>query len=138
MHLSEMTISIAVMLRTIFWPWVAEIRHSHCSPSWDSMTLGYPGDAKLPTLFWNVLPHSKKEQRISWNCKSSEINVNLRKKSFGSFQNILVVCLRKWKKPINGYKEKQKGCPLLGANKYTHIYNIICVYIYLLFIYLRL
>ena len=35
------------------------------------------------------------------------------------------------------HKEKQSGCPLLGANRYTHIYiSYICVYI--LFICLRL
>ena len=35
------------------------------------------------------------------------------------------------------HKEKQRGCPLLGANRYTHIYfSYICVYI--LFICLRL
>ena len=28
------------------------------------------------------------------------------------------------------HKEKQRGCPLLGANRYTHIYiSYICVYI---------
>ena len=37
----------------------------------------------------------------------------------------------------NIHKEKQRGCPLLGANRYTHIYiSYICVYI--LFICLRL
>ena len=37
------------------------------------------------------------------------------------------------------HKEKQRDCPLLGANKYTHIYiKYICVYILLLFICLRL
>ena len=37
----------------------------------------------------------------------------------------------------NNNKEKQRGCPLLGANKHTHIYiKYICVYI--LFICLRL
>ena len=30
------------------------------------------------------------------------------------------------------YKEKQRGSPLLGANKYTHIY-IMCKYIIYLF-----
>ena len=35
------------------------------------------------------------------------------------------------------HKKKQRGCPLLGANRYTHIYiSYICVYI--LFICLRL
>ena len=35
------------------------------------------------------------------------------------------------------HEEKQRGCPLLGANRYTHIYiSYICVYI--LFICLRL
>ena len=35
------------------------------------------------------------------------------------------------------HKEKQRGCPLLGANRYTHIYiSYICVYV--LFICLRL
>ena len=35
------------------------------------------------------------------------------------------------------HKEKQRGCPLLGANRCTHIYiSYICVYI--LFICLRL
>ena len=35
------------------------------------------------------------------------------------------------------HKEKQRGCPLLGANRYTHVYiSYICVYI--LFICLRL
>ena len=40
-------------------------------------------------------------------------------------------------KTENIHKEKQRGCPLLGANRYTHIYiSYICVYI--LFICLRL
>ena len=35
------------------------------------------------------------------------------------------------------HKEKQRGCPLLGANRYTHTYiSYICVYV--LFICLRL
>ena len=37
------------------------------------------------------------------------------------------------------HKEKQRGCPLLGANKYIHIYiKYICVYTSILFICLRL
>ena len=33
------------------------------------------------------------------------------------------------------HKEKQRGCPLLGSNRYTHIYiSYICVYIYYLFV----
>ena len=33
------------------------------------------------------------------------------------------------------HKEKQRGCPLLGANRYTHIYiSAIYVYIYYLFV----
>ena len=33
------------------------------------------------------------------------------------------------------YKEKQRGCSLLSANKHTHIYiKYICVYIYYLFV----
>ena len=42
--------------------------------------------------------------------------------------------------PTSVNKEKQRGCPLLGANKYTHIniYQIyMCIYI-VLFICLRL
>ena len=35
------------------------------------------------------------------------------------------------------YKEKQRGCPLLGANKHTHIY-VRYIYVYILFICLRL
>ena len=32
------------------------------------------------------------------------------------------------------YKEKQRGCPLLGANRYTHIYQLyMCIYIIYLF-----
>ena len=34
------------------------------------------------------------------------------------------------------YKEKQRGCPLLGANRYTHIYIYqlyMCIYIIYLF-----
>ena len=43
----------------------------------------------------------------------------------------------KIQKTYHIYKEKQRGCPLLGANRYTHIYiSYICVYI--LFICLRL
>ena len=31
-------------------------------------------------------------------------------------------------------KEKQRGCPLLGANRYTHIYPLyMCIYIIYLF-----
>ena len=33
------------------------------------------------------------------------------------------------------HKEKQRGCPLLGANRYTHIYiSYICVYILFLLV----
>ena len=36
---------------------------------------------------------------------------------------------------ISIYKEKQRGCPLLGANRYTHIYiSYICVYILFIFV----
>ena len=33
------------------------------------------------------------------------------------------------------HKEKQRGCPLLGANRYTHIY-ITAIYVYIYIIYL--
>ena len=34
------------------------------------------------------------------------------------------------------HKEKQRGCPLLGANRYTHIYiSYICVYIYIIYLF---
>ena len=34
------------------------------------------------------------------------------------------------------HKKKQRGCPLLGANRYTHIYiSYICVYIYIIYLF---
>ena len=47
--------------------------------------------------------------------------------------------INKNKTQILTHKEKQRGCPLLGANRYTHIYiSYIYMCIYILFICLRL
>ena len=72
-----------------------------------------------------------------WHLDSDTSNVVLNgEEKYLEFLELFFIKIKNWGNFYN-HKEKQRGCPLLGANRYTHIYiSYICVYI--LFICLRL
>ena len=78
-----------------------------------------------------------KKNHVPWTQKTALYDKQLGKQiSLGKSSNVKVFILPRVAE-LFIHKEKQRGCPLLGANRYTHIYiKYICVYI--LFICLRL
>ena len=99
-------------------------------------------------LFLNLFPAKKTFSKSQTECSSCQFHIlrdNFHSISIGSGRVPILTgagagILMDSVIILNQYlihKEKQRGCPLLGANRYTHIYiSYICVYI--LFICLRL